>query len=140
MASSPLPLHGPKIRQSKAVCLYQLLLFCVKQHMQLIFCQPTVVADGTLHAQCPQAKQVPLAINTSVSVSLHVPMPSPVYLTAHCCVLQPPAATHLYRLIYLTKPTKLLILASACPVLYRPRAQTLQIRPSCNLRKAKSLQ
>lgn len=61
-----------------------LLLFCVKQHMQLIFCQPTVVAGGTLHAQCPGAKQVPLAINTSVCVSLHVLMPSPAWFTARC--------------------------------------------------------
>lgn len=137
MASSPLLLHGPKIRQSKAGWLYQLLLFCVKQQMQLIFCQSTLVTDGTLHAQCPGAKQVPLAINTSVSISLHVLMPSPVWLTAHCRVLQHVAATHLYTLIYLTEAAKLLVLASACPVLYQPRAQALQ--PSCILWKAESL-
>lgn len=33
--------------------LYQLLLFCVEQHLQPISCRPAVVADGTSHAQCP---------------------------------------------------------------------------------------
>lgn len=119
MTSSSLPLHGPKRGQSKAGWLYELLRFCVKQHMPLIFCQPTAVADGTLHAQCPGAKQVPLAIN-----AIRKCFAAPGWLTAHCCVLWQAAATHLYWLIYPTEGTKLLVWAPA---------PTLQTRPSCIL-------
>lgn len=114
MTSSSLPLHGPKRGQSKAGWLYKLLRFCVKQHMPLIFCQPTAVADGTLHAQCPGAKQVPLAINATRKC-----FSAPGWLTAHCCVLWQAATTHLYWLIYPTEGTKLLVWASAHPVLHR---------------------
>lgn len=85
--------------------------------MQLIFCQLAAVADGSLHTHRPGLRRGPLAINTSVSVSLHVLMPPQRVNSTLLCAAT--GSSHPSLDAYLSyRATKLLVPALACPVLY----------------------